>query len=772
MSRVWRYGLIAALGLAGIALFLLAAGTSNTALFARHYNTLLVANFVVAGVVLAAVLALAWRLARRLYQRRFGARLTMRFALAFSAMGMLPGVVIFLVSTTFLHRSIESWFNVRVDAALESGLTLTRTALDSLLDDTARRTRTLAGELAGLPDAALSAQIDAARSINGQADIAVFTADGRVLASSGSSGFSLRAELPPLAQLRSVRQGRPIAQLESESESRDSRDLRVDMSDPNRDPRLRMRVVVQLADPRTLEINPRIRYLQVLQPVPAQLARNAEAVRAGFQDYRELALSREGLRDMYTLTMTLVLLLAVLASMAGAFLLASRMSAPLLALAEGTRAVASGDFRPLPLRRAGDELSLLMESFNRMTEQLSEARATTDASRRLLEANNLFLENVLANLSAGVLVLDAQGRLSTYNQSAVRILGASLADHRGHVVQQALPPGFAQLLERENTRGEAIWQAELEMSRAPADAAEDAASLNLLVRSAPLAGALGADPAAPEGASAGRVVVFDDITELIVAQRSTAWAEVARRLAHEIKNPLTPIQLSAERLQHRLADKLDPASAEMLIKSCATIINQVTALKRLVNEFRDYARMPAAELAPLDLNALVEDVMRLYEHELGPQGRIAVTLDDRLPLIEGDAPQLRQVIHNLLKNALEACERSPESADAPVRRHIWVSTTLLTDAESPSRKRVKFSIRDSGPGFPAKILARAFEPYVTSKAGGTGLGLAIVKRIADEHGARVSVRNRDSGGAEVEITFTRLVSREYALQAAQTAGST
>ncbi|MBX7229983.1 MAG: HAMP domain-containing protein [Burkholderiaceae bacterium] len=723
MNRALKYGLIAALGAAGLMVFLLAASASNTAFFSAHYNSLLYANFAVAGLVALAVFSLLWRLVRRRIQGRFGSRLTIRFATAFALMGIVPGIVMFLLSATFLQRSIDSWFNVRVDAALESGLMLTRTTLDALLADTTFRTRAIAQELAEIPDALLPAQVSRAREAAGLSELTIFMGP-RILAFSSAETLNLKPELPNTSQLRQLKTAGTLSILESEGENR-----------------LRMRVIVPIVAAQKFELNPQLRFVQVLQPVPVQLAKNAETVRAGYQDYTELSLSRSGLRKMYGLTLILALLLAVLASVTASFFLANSMTAPLLKLAEGTKAVAEGDYRPLALhstetkpeqhKQAIDELDTLMVSFNAMTAQLSEARLATQTVQNQLKANNVFLENVLSNLSAGVLVLDHQQYLSTYNDSAVRILGHSLADQRGQLLQDTL---LMDVLSEQNSFEQDHWQRQIERPRGP-----DQAPQTLLIRSATLP--------LPEGM--GRVVVFDDISELITAQRSVAWAEVAQRLAHEIKNPLTPIQLSAERLEHKLTEKLNSDDAAMLAKSCATIINQVTALKRLVNEFRDYARLPQARLEPLDLNALIEEIMRLYESDLIAGGRIALCLAKDLPLIQGDASQLRQVIHNLLKNALEASEH------INIFPTVTLSTWLAIDAEN-ARKRVKFTVTDNGCGFPAKILGRAFEPYATTKAGGTGLGLAIVKRIIDEHGARITLSNREAGGAQVEITFSKL----------------
>jgi nitrogen fixation/metabolism regulation signal transduction histidine kinase len=745
MNRTLRYALISALGITGVFLFLLAAGTGNTQLLDKYYNTLLAVNLVLCVALFIVVFALVWRLVRRRLQNRFGAKITGRFALAFALTGLVPGIIIYVVSALFLTRSIESWFNTRVDSALESGLKLAQATLDAQLADITNRSRAMAGQLVSLSDASLPPEVARLRELFALSEVTVFTSTNRVLATVGPNLLSLRPDLPNATLMRQVRTGGVSAALESEAAEPD-----VSQSvTPLRDPKLRMRVVLPLYSAQGLALKTETRYVQVLQPVAPALAQNAESVRAGYQDYKELSLTREGLSRMYALTLTLALLLATFASITVAFLLASAMTAPLLTLADGTRAVAGGDFRPLPLPPSNDELTLLTSSFNTMSRQLGDARATTESSQRALQEANAYLESVLTNLSAGVLVFDGQGRLATYNDSAVRLLGHALANQRGVPMEQALPEPLAHLIAVQDAHAQDHWQQQVAIERG------EGLTQTLLVRGAALV--LSDNLSAQQvPQNAGRVIVFDDVSDVISAQRATAWAEVARRLAHEIKNPLTPIQLSAERLAHRLGDKVQGADADVLARGTSTIVNQVTALKRMVDEFRDYARLPRAQIAPLDLNALIEDVLRLYETESVPGGRIAFALAKPLPLIEGDAAQLRQVIHNLVKNALDACDQSKTLERPCVVVRTLLEVRQVDELSKNQQKRVKFAVSDKGCGFTPKILARAFEPYVTTKAGGTGLGLAIVRRIVDEHAARVNIRNRDSGGAEVEITFTKL----------------
>jgi nitrogen fixation/metabolism regulation signal transduction histidine kinase len=452
--------------------------------------------------------------------------------------------------------------------------------------------------------------------------------------------------------------------------------------------------------------------------VPPQIAQSAESVQAVYRDYQELSLSRVGLKRLYAITLTLTLLLALFAAIAVAFVLSRRLSAPLSILAEGTQAVAAGDFSPRRSLPARDELGVLTQSFNRMTRQLDEARALAERNRAEVEAARAYLESVLANLSAGVLAFSRDGKLRAANRGAVDILGDDLAGFEA--VTLAEWPRQHQLRDTilEHFADRDVWEMQLEF------AVDEGPPKVLLLHGARL----------PEAGGGGLVVVFDDITQLISAQRAAAWGDVARRLAHEIKNPLTPIQLSAERLQIKLADKLAPTERAMLERSTQTIVNQVEALKNMVNDFRDYARLPPPTIAPLDLNALVGEVLGLYEHARVP---VDARLDPALPRVMGDMAQLRQVIHNLLRNAEDALGEAQEA-----------QIEVLTERAARGACLV---VRDNGSGFPQQILSRAFEPYVTTKPKGTGLGLAIVKKIVDEHHGEIHIANRAPHGAEVRI---------------------
>jgi nitrogen fixation/metabolism regulation signal transduction histidine kinase len=750
-TRTLRYTLILTSSIGGVLLFLLASASSNTPLFERAYPILLGLNVTLSLVMVMLVGILVWRLAKRYRAGVFGARLMGRFALSFALMGVVPGVVIYLVSVQFVARSIESWFDVRVDKALESGLNLGHTVLDSMLADVAGKARNIAAGLGDTPPAQRAAQLNRLREQGGIQEALIVTGSGRIVASASSGALdSLVPDTPPANVLRQLKLTRDYAAIEGPTNDSDAAQAS-----------LRLRVVVPIPNIDLTAFETEPLYLQLVQPVPAAVARNANEAENGVRDYQELSLSRAGLRGMYTVTLTLTLLLAVCAALAVAFLLATWLTAPLLLLAEGTKAVAGGDYSPMQAIDSNDEMGTLTQSFNAMTRQLGEARGAVERKQAELENAKAYLESILANLSAGVLVFDEQFRLVTANEGADRVLALDFARVLGHPLREF--PDIAALgaaIERafsEQTESDADWHQQIELER----------TLEANVR----AGETPADPLillargsrCPVGDAQGYLVVFDDVTQLISAQRSIAWGEVARRLAHEIKNPLTPIQLSAERLQMKLQGKLAPTYEDILQRGVSTIVNQVTAMKRMVDDFRDYGKANPTNMTSLDLNGLVVEVLALYGAAPGgdPASGIELHLADNLPMVVGDATRLRQVIHNLVQNAQDATlDRSEprivvstervEARPGGVGRNAGVSMARLT-------------VSDNGGGFPARILARAFEPYVTTKSRGTGLGLAVVKKIADEHEARVELRNRDEGGATVSFLFTKAARRQLAV---------
>lgn len=729
---------------------LLVWSTANASRFAQHYDVLLLLNMVLAFALILWVLILSLRLWRQIRRRQFGARMTARFAWYFTLIGIIPGVVIYILSVQFLSKSIESWFNVRVDTALESGLSLGRTALDHQLADLEQRAQRLAKGLAQ-PNGDVAATLSVLREEVGVSDAIIFTAAGRLVAFSSTDYGVLVPSLPPQSVMNQLRVRDTYAVAE------------VDENVAN-DMGLRLRVVLPLDNQNNQNalglqgVNPDRRWLQVMQPVPEKLARQANQVQQGYRDYQELALSRAGLGRLYNITLTLALVLAVFAAVAAAIALSRRLVRPLLTLASGTQAVGVGDYRPLPEHEvhASDEIGQLTRSFNAMTRQLDEARRTVENNSRQLERSNVYLESVLSHLSSGVLVFDEGFRLTRFNTGAQNILHVELADLMGLRLNQNpavadfdahIWHAFAEHTAVESAR--AHWQQQFETQVATTHDVEPN-TVTLLAR--------GTSLIVGEKRN-GYLVVFDDISDVISASRLVAWGEVARRLAHEIKNPLTPIQLSAERLAMRLTDKLDERDAGMLTRSTNTIINQVASLKKMVEDFREYARTPPAQMQAVDINALISDVLNLYGWD--PQTQTAaynqrvqlqINLYEALPLIEGDPTQLRQIFHNLLSNATDALEQDQNQPNPC----IVVRTSLTQTGPDNTQPAVRLVVSDNGPGFDENMLSRVFEPYITTKATGTGLGLAIVKKIIDEHGGKIDIANRQEGGARISILFTCL----------------
>lgn len=742
----WALGIsgavMCAIGL--VLMFLLTLATNNRELYERHYAWLFGLNVLVAGILFAVLLWMACRLVLRWHQRRFGSRLLLKLATIFGVVGLLPGLLIYVVSYQFVSRSIESWFDVKVEGALSSGVSLASVTLETMANDMASSTRLASQQLAQVPDAAAGLVLERIRDQLGASDVVLWNSNGVAVASAGASLLSLNPERPSAQQLRNLRNSqRALATIEGLD------DLRPD-DEPGLE-KVQVRTLALVSDPR-VGLLTETRYLQATLPLPLVLVRNALAVQEANREYQERALAREGLQRMYIGTLTLSLFLAVFGAVLLAVLLGNQLARPLLLLAQGVRDVASGDLTPKAALQTRDELGGLTRSFAIMTQQLLDARTAVDKSMVEVKSARTNLQTILDNLTSGVLVLDDAGHVLSANPGANRILRLPLDQHLGQHFDTV--PGlqgmaamvkdqFALFLSAQtgSVTGHERWQQVFELPLNKAAAVDDGGVLHdkatLVVRGAELP-------------NARRLLVFDDISEIVSAQRSQAWGEVARRVAHEIKNPLTPIQLSAERMEMKLDSKLEPVDQALLRKSVKTIVEQVSAMKRLVNEFRDYARLPAAELQPVDLNALVQDTMNLYGAE-NAEVPVIARLDPICPKVAGDAQQLRQVIHNLVQNAQDATLQAAQETSLPPKP-VELSTQWVE-----AGRRVRLVISDSGCGFPPNILQKAFEPYVTTKVKGTGLGLAVVKKIADEHGARIDLSNRmDNGlvqGAQVSLSF-------------------
>jgi len=720
-----------------VVLFVLALTGEAGTFVERHLEALLWLNIAVAALLVLVILLAALRLAIRTRQGKFGSLLLIKLAGIFALVGVVPGVLIYTVSVQFVSRSIEVWFDARVQGALDAGIDLGRGTLDALVTELGNKTRAAADRLAETRGAPTPLALERVREQLSAQEVLLVGGTGQVLVTATGGGTAIAPERPGPGLLRQARSQRVVSQVEGLDDESTAKAVE----------RARVRAIARL--PATdLALGSEDRFLWVSQPIPAAVASNALAVQSAYREYQQRALARDGLRRMYLGTLTLALILAVFGAVLLAAVLGTQLARPLLLLAEGVKQVAAGDLGAKPVSTSRDEIGGLTRSFAQMTEQLGHAREEVQRGVAQLESARTHLQTILDSLTAGVIVFDAARCIATVNPGATRILKVPLSAFRGRELGEV--PGladFARLVwERFDLHSASPeagerdhWQDAFELPAPGSTAtarATDAETLALLVRGAVL----------PDE---GRLLVFDDISEVVSAQRQAAWSEVARRLAHEIKNPLTPIQLSAERLQLRLEPKLAADDATLLQRSVSTIVSQVDAMKTLVNEFRDYARLPAARLLPLDLNALVAQVLALYG-DATDRGRLVAACTPGLPMIAGDAAQLRQVVHNLVQNALDAVA---EQADGRVR-----VITELVQGERGQTRAVRLAVEDNGPGFAEKVLKRAFEPYVTTKSKGTGLGLAVVKKIADEHGARLRAGNlgadgQPGRGARVSLSF-------------------
>ena len=741
-SKRWGWGiaLLAASGLGLVLAALLSLLAQGPERYERHIGWLFVVNAVVATLLLVVIVAAAVRLVVRLRQGKFGSRLLIKLAGIFALVGVLPGALIYTVSYQFVSRSVEAWFDVRVARALDAGLALGKGTLNAMADEMGEKARGAALRLSERRSSEPElAALERLREELGAQEMAIVGASGQILVTV-SIQADAAPERPSTLLLRQARNSRVASVVEGlEDEAGGSPKVAS-----------RVRVLVPLPSNSLSLVPEGERFLMAVRVLPEALARDALIVQAAYRDYQQRILARDGLRRMYIGTLTLSLVLSVFGAVLLAVVLGNQLAKPLLLLAEGMRQVAAGDLSVKPVFASRDELGGLTRSFADMTGQLGSAREQAQASLRQLESARTRLQTILDNLTAGVIVFDRNKHIDTVNPGSTRILRAPLSAYVGRGLGEVPAlEAFAQAVwQRFDTHqtspedGERDhWQDAFEL-RVGAD--DDV--LTLLVRGADL----------PRGA---RLMVFDDITEVVSAQRSAAWSEVARRLAHEIKNPLTPIQLSAERLQHKLEAKLEATDAAMLNRSVATIVNQVQAMKQLVNEFRDYARLPAARLVPIELNELVAEVLALYGNEQD-LGQLQARCEPRLPPIQGDPTQLRQVIHNLVQNGLDAVSGRSDA-------RVQISTELARFEDGRPRI-VRLKVTDNGPGFSEKVLKRAFEPYVTTKSKGTGLGLAVVKKIADEHGARVRIGNLPptdgseglAGGAQVSLSFSSFTAEQ------------
>lgn len=680
-----------------ISLQLMSTATQESSELSAMYSWLLLINALGSVVLLALIGANIYSLTQQLKKREAGSLLTTRMISLFVLLALSPAGIVFYFSMQFLHQGIDSWFNVEIDRAMEDALELSQASLDQRMNARLKQTQQFAKTLENEEPSAITLDIEQIRDAAEASEMTLFSKQGGIIASSSLNPGDILPYLPDEHVWLSVRQHQNYVAL-----------------DPVRDDALMIQVMVTVNAKDT-------QYLQALYPVPVRIADLADSIEFAFLRYQEMNFLRNSLKMSFSLTLSLILLVSLLAAIWVAFVIIRNIIAPVKDLVKGTRAVASGQYeQQLPVT-SHDDLGFLVESFNEMTRRIAKARDEAKFASFEVENQRAYLETILANVIAGVISFDNSFTIRTANQAAYRILHIPVVRFVGHRLSDLYTDylELTELLQAIQTlleQADDIWQKRVAFL-GPNGRQE------LLCRGTPLF--------SQEGVRIGAVIVFDDVTDLIQAQKNAAWGEVARRLAHEIKNPLTPIQLSAERLQHKLADQLDEKSADVLQRSTRTIVQQVEAMKRMVDDFSEYAKPSKKHLQHIHIADLIHEILQLYMLQSPIVFNTSIAAD--LPDVNADPVSIRQVLHNIIKNALEAECTKIDITIKPIQRNEGIF--------------VELAFYDDGLGLQEGQLEQVFEPYVTTKAKGTGLGLAIVKKIIEEHGGVIWIDTSHTQGA-------------------------
>ncbi len=702
---------LASLGIALwlVALYLLASAAQNSAQFDRWLPWILLINIMGLLTLLVLLAAKLTQLVKDYRRHVPGSRLKGRTVAIFSALAVAPILVVYYFALQFLGRGIDSWFEIEVSQGLKDTRELSHAALEVRVREFLQHTEVVAHELSGLPNFELITTLDRERRESTALEFTVVGAQTQIIATSSDRPMDTLPVPATDEMMLQVRRGRPYVSLDTDSVGG---------------------YVIRAAAPLDPNANPASRVLIALYPVPQQLSQLADTVQRSYTQYANLVQLRRPLKSTFVLILTFVVLMSLIAAVYGAFFAAQRLVQPVQDLIAGTRAVAKGNYDtqlPLPSR---DELGFLVTSFNDMTKRLGSAREETRRSQQAVEAERAGLAVILARLSTGVVSLAADLTVRTANQAASAILGVDMEAAVGARFDESINDGalFTQFLAAVRARigrGQLDWREQIEL---PSESGKRV----LMCACTALPGEGGGD--------SGVVLVFDDITTLLQAQRDAAWGEVARRLAHEIKNPLTPIQLSAERMRRKFLGSMNAQDAHILERATNTIVAQVEAMKQMVNAFSEYARAPDMQYSRFDLNQLITEVVDLYRAQESA-AELKLMLEPQLPQISADRVRIRQILNNLVTNSLEALE-GKAGARVEIETHL---------AEDGPKQVVAIVVCDNGPGFQRDLIGTVFDPYVTSKPKGTGLGLAIVKKIVEEHGGRIEADNQRTGGARVRI---------------------
>ena len=701
-------------GLSFIALIMLSQAAENSENFDQLANSILWVNVLCLFVLLLLLVGNLSKLYRDYRQHVPGSKLKARMVGMFVGLAIIPLLIVFYFSMQFINRGIDTWFNVEVEAGLDDALTLSRNALAMQMRDHVAATEQVAERLRTTNSSQFIYEIGSLRQEIGANELTLFGKNGRIIATNSDQTAGSAPKRVSEELLMQVRQNRPYVSL-----------------DPLSDGSYEIKTGVPLVGPRSPEI---IGLIRSRFTVSQRIGRMVNSIDSSYTDYKKIVYLRAPLKRTFSLTLTVVLMISLLASIYGAFVLSRRLVSPIQNLVEGTQAVAKGDFDtqlPIP---TGDEIGFLVNSFNEMTKGLSSARQQASLSQNLVEAERANLEIILANLSTGVISLEADLRIRTVNKAAGAILDVDLKDYSGELLSDVAANNTVvqelyDVVKRQLDKGITVWHDQIIVHAVKGRRVLTCACTDL---------------SSEAEENVGYVVVFDDITLQLQSQRDAAWGEVARRLAHEIKNPLTPIQLSAERLRQKYLKTMTSKDGEILDRSTHIIVEQVAAMRDMVNAFSDYARAPDMEISSFDIKILIDEVIDLYK-EQEARIKILFSVNSIIEDFDADPGRIRQMMHNLIRNSIEAI-------DVRESGYIKINVNLL---EIKQTEMIEILVEDNGGGFEAESLGQIFDPYVTSKPKGTGLGLAIVKKLVEEHMGSITAENTKNNGALIRILLPK-----------------
>tara|TARA_B110000208_G_scaffold95460_1_gene119586 strand:+ start:983 stop:3106 length:2124 start_codon:yes stop_codon:yes gene_type:complete len=687
-------------------LILLAKAISNSDLISSDsFRALLGLNILFIFSLIVLIGFQIFRLLQNVKKEITGSRLTLRLVMSFALMGVVPVLIVYLVSVNFLTKSIESWFDVKVESALEGGLTLGQKTIDILMKDIELKGKSIAYSIGNVdPEQRYSLLTDLREKFRIQ-DAVIFDQNSIIIEVSSEKSDLI----PPIPNIKDLEKGG--RGFFGRIEEKDGEQIFLKTFTPIL----------------TKNVNSKTLILQLTQPIPPSIANLALSVESVYSEYQQLTYSRNSLKIIYILTLTLVLLLALLSSVSASFVISRRFSSPLAMLADATRQISKGNYKKIISKQGKDEIGVLISSFNSMTSQLEDATNNSEKDRERLEVARTFLETILAHLTTGVIVLDQAKIIRLNNIAASKILKIKSSDMSNMPMSEIVDKYllFKPMYEFVESYIDSDKKNKKEESQEFKLNKENEQESTIMLQITPI----------KNNKDKSYVLVIDDISEVTQAQRHRAWGEIARRLAHEIKNPLTPIQLSAERIQHKFKNKLNKEDSEILERSTNTIVNQVNSLKIMVNEFAEYARPTKIQKDAVQIDELIDEVVALYEIEKN----ITIKKDRKIPTIYADQNKLRQVIINLLENSRDALKEIKN-------KKIMISIRNKIGG-------IELTVEDNGVGIPDMIIGRIFEPYVTSKKTGTGLGLAIVHKIVEEHEGKITIDRIKNSGTRVTINL-------------------